>query len=271
MKSFISSHLSNNEEMVLEARKHWLALIPAFIYLLIFIAIIVNVSNIIAFLPNHNALRIAVKVVLYVIALIFIYEMFSDVIIFFTTELCFTDQRLIGKVGLFKVRVLLTPLNKINHVASTNGLLGSFLRYGNIHIHTSSGQVIYEQIDRHLEFINALMVQILIYEIYEREVYAGDSPYETPPRPPVKFPRTERVETKPIVNPSRDQAKASPQPQIKLGPSKSDFNLEKSPPARDDLLTVTCSKCNSVYSYKEDQAGQSTVCKKCGEPITVPK
>lgn len=256
--------------MVLEAKKHWLSLIPAFCYLLIFLVLFFNISNILVYLPDYKALQIGVKVALYVIALIFLIETLSDVIIFFTTELCFTDQRLIGKVGLFKVRALLTPLNKINHVASTNGLLGTFLHYGNIHIHTSSGQVNYEQIDKHLEFINSLMDQIKIYEI-EVSSGSGDSSRDEPRRPSSRLGSSEKAETKSVGGIPPANGRSLPGPQVKTGPQSSGLKLEKPAPSQDDQLTITCSKCNATYSYKPEQAGQSTVCRKCGQTITVPK
>ncbi|MDR2436636.1 MAG: PH domain-containing protein, partial [Endomicrobium sp.] len=119
----------------MEAKKHWLSLLPAFCYTLAAIILFFNMSNLASLFYYPPLASTIVKVWIFLVVIFIAYRAACDYLIFFTSELCFTDQRLIGKTGILRVRTLLTPLNKINHIASSTGILGTFFHYGNIQVH----------------------------------------------------------------------------------------------------------------------------------------
>jgi len=94
---------------------------------------------------------------MFVIALLIIA---GPLIRFLTSELGFTNKRLIGKLGLINTKTLESPLNKINNVSVRSGLLGKILGYGNIDITTSSGSYVYKGIAKPEQFKANLMKQI---------------------------------------------------------------------------------------------------------------
>jgi uncharacterized membrane protein YdbT with pleckstrin-like domain len=63
-----------------------------------------------------------------------------------TTELAITNKRVIGKIGWLKVKSMDSPLNKVNNVTVTQGIIGRIFKYGNIKIDTTSGTYIYKTI-----------------------------------------------------------------------------------------------------------------------------
>jgi membrane protein YdbS with pleckstrin-like domain len=302
--------LTNNEEVLLEAKRHWLSLLPAFAYTIVFFVLLLTMSFFASFVPQYPWAGLGIKIVILIVALSFLFHALSDYVTYFSTELCFTEKRLIGKVGFLKVRTLLTPLNKINHVSASNGLLGSLFHFGNIQIHTSSGQVVYRQIIGHLDFANALMEQMVVYQ---REMTAADDPSarfapvsgrhaavyddkqrrkervdakpdDAPPTPPQRLavradfaktgaPPPLKLEKQPEK--SRDNSPDKPQDKTQDKPQdkSQDKSREKTqvPAGGEAQLYINCPKCNSVYYYKKEQAGRSTACRKCGQVISVPK
>lgn len=144
MSSF--NNLGRDEEVVFQAKMHWARLIiPGLIALLFVVG---GCSS------DESAGGIAI--ILGLIILI------PAVIPMLTTKLTITSKRVYGKVGLIRTKTLDTPLNKVNTVSVSSGLMGKIFRYGTIFITSSSGvykfngikdadlvrQTLMEQIDR---------------------------------------------------------------------------------------------------------------------------
>ena len=55
-----------------------------------------------------------------------------------STEIAITDRRVTSKSGIFKVEVKTTPLDKVNNVNVTQGVLGRMLNYGDIEVTTAT-------------------------------------------------------------------------------------------------------------------------------------
>ena len=76
-------------------------------------------------------------------------------------ELILTNKRVFGKVGLISTTQMQSPLNMINSVAYSNGIIGKLLGYGTVHVVTAStlykfrfirdGQTLYGDIFQQLE------------------------------------------------------------------------------------------------------------------------
>lgn len=84
---------------------------------------------------------------------------------YFTTQLGFTNKRVIGKTpGLVRSNVLEAPLNKINSVSLKQGFFGKLFGYGTLLIQTSSDRYYFPAISKPAEFKNAIMAQIDKFE-----------------------------------------------------------------------------------------------------------
>lgn len=210
MKSYIEDQLNSNEELLYVCRKHWMSLLPALIAALAAVVLLFNTSRLSALVSEYPVAVRVVELTVYIIALVLFWRTAKDVLIFLTTELAFTDRRLIGKVGIIRTRSLLTPLDKINHISATNGLFGRFLGFGNVLVHTSSGQITYEQIVNHAVFIKALMDQIAVWHqesAVGREPGPRPAPVpETSPVPDAGVPQSSRSARR------QEPAAASPPP-----------------------------------------------------------
>lgn len=134
---------TTNETIVFESKQHWIALLPRGI--------------ISAFFLLCGLISLDIFVPMFIFALLFI---LGPLIRFLTTELGFTNKRLIGKVGLIHTKSLDSPLNKINNVSSSSGLFGKIFGYGNVNITTSSGAYLYKGIVKPEQFKTNLMKQI---------------------------------------------------------------------------------------------------------------
>lgn len=83
---------------------------------------------------------------------------------YFNTELSVTDKRIIGKAGFINSAALDAPLNKIQNVTVTSGLLGKIFNYGNIEIQTAGDAIAFYGIKDADKFKKFLMNQIEEYE-----------------------------------------------------------------------------------------------------------
>lgn len=134
---------TTNETIVFESKQHWIALLPRGIVSAFFL--LCGLTSLDIFVP------------MFIFALLFI---LGPLFRFLTTELGFTNKRLIGKVGLIHTKSLDSPLNKINNVSSSSGLFGKIFGYGNVNITTSSGAYLYKGIVKPEQFKANLMKQI---------------------------------------------------------------------------------------------------------------
>ena len=98
------------------------------------------------------------------ILLIFIYigliTIWKPLIALWTTELGFTNKRLIGKIGWLNTKVLDTPLNKVNNISIEQGLIGKIFGYGTVVVTSSSGAYNFRYISQPEVFRNHLNEQI---------------------------------------------------------------------------------------------------------------
>ncbi|MDR2611686.1 MAG: PH domain-containing protein [Deltaproteobacteria bacterium] len=302
--NFIATHLISDEEFLYECRKHWMSLLPAFLTALAALILLFNVSSLTSLIPEAAPERSlivrsagwAVRIV----ALFLLYRAAKDLLVFFSTELGFTDRRLIGKVGFLRIRSLLTPLDKINHISATNGILGRFLRFGNVLVHTSSGQITYEQIAGHLDFINALMEQIAVWHQESppgqgRRHAAGagggsagpdTAPVRARPATADSGPRIPRAgwggaeDASPALRDAPPGGRAADGPEARDSLSHGAHAAPRSPEPGPDTagdgrgspksLIAICPNCQTPYSYQPMHAGRSSRCRKCGAPITAP-
>lgn len=275
MKSYVVSHLNNNESLVMEAKKHWFSLLPAVLELFAALVVIGMAGGIASLFDSIPMAPKIVRIFLFIVSLVLVYTAIQNYFIFFSTELGFTDKRVIGKVGFFRVRSLLTPLNKINNVSGFTGFFGRFLNYGSIQIYSSSGQFVYDYVVAHDEFLVGLMDQI---DIYEKELQGSERQGGEPqgPRrrvdaePPQRDP--DRLD-KAVIDFDRDaplaKSKALPrwkgEPRVLLRNPGPDKEAAKEPEPSKGL----CPFCKTPYQATPEMEGRQIQCKACKKQFVV--
>lgn len=136
MGKYVENNLNVNETLVRKAKISMASIVPHIFLVLVFVGII---------------------------------TIWKPVIRKFTSELAFTNKRIIGKLGLIKTEAMNSPLTAIQNVKVKSGLFGKIFRYGSIGITTASGTYVFDYIKHPDEFKNALLNQIEEYKKVEME------------------------------------------------------------------------------------------------------
>lgn len=80
------------------------------------------------------------------------------------TELCVTRKKVAGKTGILGNNNMDCPLDKVNTVAVSRGIVGSIFGYGSIIISSSSGSFNFKGVSYPDQIKNTLMYQIEEYK-----------------------------------------------------------------------------------------------------------
>lgn len=136
-------HLSDDERIVYEIKRHWLAMVPpacgaffmAALPLLIFGFVVGNVGT------NATDPLIPLVFGIYALWLLIVWSYLFMVITDYSLDRWYiTNKRLIDveQEGLFNRQVSSLQLEKIQDVTvDVNGLLATFLSYGNLHVQSA--------------------------------------------------------------------------------------------------------------------------------------
>lgn len=89
-----------------------------------------------------------------------VFWLIPDIVRILTTELGFTNKKLLGKYGFINTKVMNSPLEKVNNVAVSSGLLGKIFGYGTVEIQTASGAYTFKRIHHADAFRTNLMQAI---------------------------------------------------------------------------------------------------------------
>ena len=99
------------------------------------------------------------------VSLIFLVLLLTrPIITLFTTELAFTNTRVVGKIGLIFTKTMDSPLNKIQHCSVEQDIIGKIFGYSKIKISSASGDFLFRDIKKAESFKQQLMEQIEIYD-----------------------------------------------------------------------------------------------------------
>lgn len=131
MAGYVNHSKNKQENIIYQTKVHWMSLVPHVLLMIVFIGFVTIIPALIRF---------------------------------FTTELGITNKRVIGKVGLINTKSLDSPLNKVNNVSVSSGLLGKIFGYGVVSVTTSSGSYLYKSVAHPEQFKEALLAQIDQYE-----------------------------------------------------------------------------------------------------------
>lgn len=162
MSMYVEQNLGKGETIVAKVKLDSGGMIFSWILTGLFLVLILASSN--------DVLR-GLSVILFFIGCFFA---ISRTISFFTTELAVTNKKLIGKMGLINTRSMDAPLNKIQNVSVSSGLLGKISGCGDIKISTASGIFSYRNVKRADDFKAVVMAQIDLYEEQEAQKRAQE-------------------------------------------------------------------------------------------------
>jgi membrane protein YdbS with pleckstrin-like domain len=120
------TQLQKDEKVTLLTRRHWFP--SLFLRMLFYIVVLLLCLT---YAPTHKYLYIPAAFVV-LLAIYRIYERKYNI-------WAVTNLRVIDESGVFKLFSKESPLDKINNVSYSQGLLGRILGYGNVAIQTAAG------------------------------------------------------------------------------------------------------------------------------------
>lgn len=88
------------------------------------------------------------------------------------TNLILYDSKIKGEIGFFKKQTLDAPLDKINDIYVSQGIIGRLFGYGKINISTSSSVFNFKGIENCEQFKNCVLEQIEVYKKEQIEIQA---------------------------------------------------------------------------------------------------
>lgn len=91
---------------------------------------------------------------------------------YYCTNLSLYDNKIRGEIGFFKKQTLDAPLDKINDIYVSQGILGRMLGYGKIDVSTSSSVFNFKGIENPHSLKNKVLEQIEIYKKEQIEIQA---------------------------------------------------------------------------------------------------
>ena len=177
--NYVESNLRKGEQVIAEAKISFLWLIPAIVWAVILIAIgiVFYISPDILLGKSMSAQDIEKSGQVLVIILIFFVA--SGALVFFarflqmvTTHLVVTDKRVIGKVGVFSVKTMDIPIEKVDNCAYDAKFLGNLFKYYTVTLKSASGNYTYKGIHNAALFKNKTIDAIDSRQEYLRKAQA---------------------------------------------------------------------------------------------------
>lgn len=133
--SYIDRELNEGERILLTGRVSWWTILPQ---TLLALGIGVVAAVVAGLLGGLVALFWAITVpVLLVVWIVLVARQFLRIL---STEIAITDRRVMSKTGILRTEVKTTPLDKVNNVNVSQGLLGNVLGYGDIEVTTATAE-----------------------------------------------------------------------------------------------------------------------------------
>ena len=150
---YIEKNLMNGEQIVYEARQHWIIYLKPFLLLLIAIGLFVIPTKDMALL-----MQVCMSVVLLVVAAIWAVNIYGG------RKYILTNRRLILKRGILRRESTDLVLRRCEGVSISQTILGRMLNYGDVNVSTGEVANKFVQIEIPVQFssqINQLISQNL--------------------------------------------------------------------------------------------------------------
>ncbi|MDE7296553.1 MAG: PH domain-containing protein [Clostridia bacterium] len=134
MSNYVEKNLTQGEIIVLKAKKSFLALIPHFLWLIITLVGVIWLTKFLSGTVSETAgaegATSKVALILWgVWVLIGILPLLIGILQLVCMNLCITNKRVIGKVGVLRVNTLDYPIQKVDNVQMSAGFWGRIFRY----------------------------------------------------------------------------------------------------------------------------------------------
>lgn len=179
MNSYIKNNLQPGEQLKATAEINGLTLIMPIIG--------IGASVILFFGPFMNyvdsrdyivATGMTLFVLLIFLLLRSILELIKVLIYIFSSVLAFTNKRVISKKGLFSVKTLDSPLDKINDFDIRQSLFGKIFNYSRVIIKTSSSNYVFDYIKDAAKFKNLLVTTDKVQKVEIQSNNGSNSKYD---------------------------------------------------------------------------------------------
>lgn len=178
MNDYIRRNLGSNEKVIMEAKHNKLSIIPEIINIvlgiILFFVLRVGLSKLNGFIVAQEGERAAMPdyveqifmVIFAVICAAIIIMNVLQIISCLNSALVITNKRVLGKTGVFSIKALDYPIEKIDNVSLNAGLFGRIFKYYDLSVKTAGdnnmqgGGIKFSGIKNAVEFKNHITLAI---------------------------------------------------------------------------------------------------------------
>lgn len=166
MNNYIKNSLQVDEKLEMSAKINKIAIVFPIITFIVCAFLLYNpYINVFKVIGINESIETVVRIILFLSLIRSISEIIKVLIYMLTSVLAFTNKRVISKRGLLNIKVLDSPIEKVNDVDVRQTMLGRILNYGSIIIKTSSSIYTFDYVKDAIKFKNLLMTTDKIQKV----------------------------------------------------------------------------------------------------------
>ena len=170
MNNYIKNSLQVDEKLEMSAEINKIAIVFPIITFIVCAFLLYNpYINVFKVIGINESIETVVRIILFLSLIRSISEIIKVLIYMLTSVLAFTNKRVISKRGLLNIKVLDSPIEKVNDVDVRQTMLGRILNYGSIIIKTSSSIYTFDYVKDAIKFKNLLMTTDRIQKVKIQE------------------------------------------------------------------------------------------------------
>ncbi len=137
MSKYVERNLNNGEEIIFKAKKSVWALLPIFLYFLVCLiaAIVLQISVFDKMSEASSDIASLFSIPAWVILVgISGIELIVSILRWISLELCITNKRVIGKMGVLSIHTLDYMIGKVDNVCIEAGVIGNIFNYHTVSV-----------------------------------------------------------------------------------------------------------------------------------------
>ena len=170
MNNYIKNSLQVDEKLEMIAEINKIAIVFPIITFIVCAFLLYNpYINVFIVIGVNESIETVVRIILFLSLIRSISEIIKVLIYILTSVLAFTNKRVISKRGLISIKVLDSPIEKVNDVDVRQSLLGRILNYSSVIIRTSSSVYTFDYVKDAIKFKNLLMTTDRIQKVEIQE------------------------------------------------------------------------------------------------------
>ena len=170
MNNYIKNSLQVDEKLEMIAEINKIAIVFPIITFIVCAFLLYNpYINVFIVIGVNESIETVVRIILFLSLIRSISEIIKVLIYILTSVLAFTNKRVISKRGLLSIKVLDSPIEKVNDVDVRQSLLGRILNYSSVIIRTSSSVYTFDYVKDAIKFKNLLMTTDRIQKVEIQE------------------------------------------------------------------------------------------------------